>query len=504
MAFIKSNPIPNKNVYTTKGLYIGKTEAEGENNPGQGLKEYYEDFLNIDHEIASGKFLIVGRKGVGKSAYVKHLCDNSSLENEILCDVVKKNNIALQKIIQSMPNELDGKACHIYEWIILTELVKLLLSNINLRYSEGYEALQKFQEKNSGIINVDKWMPVSVTQSNTFEVNFYPLKKAFPMHFGKNLENSQSKAPFYMIIPSLREIVMKMLAYDANKGINYIVLFDDLDVHFDLTSQEHKTELMDLIRIARDYNTNYFPNQDIKVILMLRDDIAMYLDGISPDKNKIFSSYEYRLQWYESDKVASEEHSKLRNFINKRIEIGLNKLGVDTTNTDSWSKLIDNKISPDYKFKTAFKYILDFTFYRPRDLVAFFNGIGEYNFRLPLNSDDVKKLLVKYIEWNVSEIKDELSNLYSSYQIDDIFSFLREVAFTAGANYEEIKGLLKDFELTDRDFETLLNYNYLIPKDERDRQYFSYREKNLCINLEECSFVLPKCLYCYFRRDKIN
>ena len=110
MPFISSTP-PRFSSNTTKGLYIGKVEAEGENNPGQGLKEYYEDYLNINNALAEGKFIIVGRKGVGKSAYVKHLCDNSSLENEILCDVVKNDNISLHKILQLMPNEIENKAC---------------------------------------------------------------------------------------------------------------------------------------------------------------------------------------------------------------------------------------------------------------------------------------------------------------------------------------------------------------------------------------------------------
>lgn len=88
MAFIKSTS-QNKNGKSTKDLYLGKAEAKDENDPGQGLKEYYEDFLDIDSAVIEGRFLFIGRKGVGKSAYVKHLSDNSSLGNGILCRVVK-------------------------------------------------------------------------------------------------------------------------------------------------------------------------------------------------------------------------------------------------------------------------------------------------------------------------------------------------------------------------------------------------------------------------------
>lgn len=72
--FIKSVPISGSNGKTTKGLYLGNPEAEGENNPNQGLKEFYEDYLQIDNAIAQGRFIIVGRKGVGKSA--SYTCSN--------------------------------------------------------------------------------------------------------------------------------------------------------------------------------------------------------------------------------------------------------------------------------------------------------------------------------------------------------------------------------------------------------------------------------------------
>lgn len=499
MPFISSTP-PRFSSNTTKGLYIGKVEAEGENNPGQGLKEYYEDYLNINNALAEGKFIIVGRKGVGKSAYVKHLCDNSSLENEILCDVVKNDNISLHKILQLMPNEIENKACLIYEWIILTEFVKLLLSNENLKYSNGYDALSKFQSINSGLVSLDKWMSVSETTTKSFEVNFYPLKKAFPLNFAKHLEHPQSKAPFYRIIPSLREIVVQMLAYEANIGINFIVLFDDLDVHFNLRSVEQKSELMDLIRVARDYNTKYFPNQNIKVVLMLRDDIAMQLDGIAPDKNKIFSSYEYKLQWYEADKDMSDEYSKLRQFINRRIKIGLNKIGIDAKGKDPWSVLVNNAKSLDYKGKTAFKYILDYTFYRPRDFVAFFKDIGDYSYKLPLNSDCIKSLVTRYVNWNAQEIKDELTNLYSKEQINDLFKLLKKVAdMSGGVRYEDIINMMNECNLTIEDFENLVYYNYLIPNN-GDIQYFSYREADRVGNWEDYTYSLPKGLYHYFKQ----
>lgn len=504
MAFIKSSSLIN-NGKNTKGLYLGKTEAEGENNPGQGLKEYYEDFLNIDSAVVEGRFLLVGRKGVGKSAYVKHLSDNSSLDNELLCCVVKSDGRKLSKVLQSIPNDVENKASLIYEWIILSELVKLLLSNTNLQYADGYDALRRFQIKNSGIVDVDKWMPVSESSAKDLEVFCYDLIKAFPVQFGKHFKKTESRAPFYRVIPSLREVVIKMLGYDANKGINYIVVFDDLDIHFDLRNDEHKSELMDLIRVSRDYNEQYFPNRDIKVLLMLRDDIAMQLDGVAPDANKIFSSYRYRLQWYNSAKEATDNDSKLRQFINKRIEVGFTKLGIKFNHSDPWKSLVDEEVIGEYGGKSAFKYILDCTFYRPRDLVAIFTNIGKCNYQLPLSPIIIRKLLKEYVSWNAHEVKDELSNLYNKEQIEKMFSVFSNIANAPfGYNYRDLIADLKQNGFSEIDFDLMIDYNFIVPKDDKDRQYYSYRESEKIETPEKYYYSLPKCIYLFFKPFKIS
>ena len=503
MTFIKSNP-PVRNGKTTKGLYIGKPEAEGETTKQYNFSDYYEDFLDINSAIINGKFIIVGRKGVGKTAYVKHLCDNSSLERELLCNVVNSNNSYLQKIIQSVPDGIGNKASLIYEWIILTEFVRLIISNQNLQYSKGYDELKRFEQKNSGIVDIDKWMSVTETESVKLDVNYYDLVKCFPVIFGKHLDRTQSKAPFYKIIPSLRNVVVEMLGYDANSGINYIVLFDDLDIHFNLRNEDQKKDLMELIRISRDYNTKYLPNQDMRVIILLRDDIAMQLDGIAPDKNKIFSSYEYKLQWYNTIKEASEEKSKLRLFINKRIAIGLKAKKIKYDENDPWSSLIDDRPHEKYKWKTAFKYILDCTLYRPRDLVAFFSDIGDCDYHIPLSPIEVSKCLRRYVGWNAREIKDELSNMYSKKQIDSIFSIFRFVANSnVSVNYDMLLDLFLKNELSEDDLLLLIDYNLFVPKDDTDRQYFSYRENHRLDNPQSYIYSLPKCLYFYFKPNLI-
>lgn len=483
---------------------MGTTEAEGENNPGQGIREYYEDYLEIKNAVASGKFIITGRKGVGKTAFVKYLCNNSSLDNEMLCSLVKYNTKTLVKIIQGIPDEISDKYCLVHEWIILSEMVKLLLKNTNAKYSDGYDAIRKFSEKNSGILDITKWMTVSQEQTTSFEVNFYDLWKWKPGKFGKSFKSSQIRAPFYSLIPSLRNIISEILAYDVCEGINFFVIFDDLDIGLDLNNDQHKNELMDLIRIARDYNTLYFPSQESRVLLMLRDDIAMRLDGIAPDKNKIFSSYEYNLNWYDSDKDLSEKNSHIRAFINRRIAIGLEKLGIEYDHSDAWNSLVEEGYSPVYYPKSAFKFVLDCTFYRPRDLIALFKDIGKCNYPIPIGPENMKTLISKYAYWNAMEIKDELSNLFSRKDIETIFGLLRRISDSReGFSYDEIVSEIGRLHLREDTFAILLDYCLIVPMDKQEYFYYSYREKIRLEHEEDYRYKLSKALYIHFKPQSL-
>lgn len=483
---------------TTKWINLGKPEAEGEK---EELKDFFEDFLNINDQISEGKFVITGRKGAGKSAYVQYLLNNEGEDYDMYCRFIPRDRIVLEKMIHAIPDTVGSKNEIIFEWIVLTSMVSLILRHKNGNGSKGYKELSEFEKKNSGLSNVDKWMLVEENITNGYTVNFSSLLKAFPAIFDKSFSRKTMRAPFYTLIPQLSEIVKEMLGYHVYRDINFFIIFDDLDVNFDLKDKNHKEDLLSLLRIARKYNTQVFPNKDTRVLIMLRDDIALQLDGVSSDKNKFFSSYEYNLNWYDRDLSKSEEESFLRKFINKRISVCFNKLTLKYDKRDPWKSLVENE-AEEYGKDTAFKYILNYTFFRPRDLVAFFNGIGNMTIPMPIKPADVKKLLISYVEWNATEIKDELSNLYTDQEIGKLFNVFSKMAIPNSKwAYNDILDFFIGENLCEYDFEKMIEYNFIIPKDEKDFQYFTYRERPRVNKNSDYYYCLPKCIYVYFTKQ---
>lgn len=53
--------------------------------------------------------------------------------------------------------------------------------------------------------------------------------------------------------------------------------------------------------------------------------------------------------------------------------------------------------------------------------------------------------------------------------------------------------------MSEKDFDLLVDYNLLVPRDDWKRQYYSYRESVRIEDPENYTYMLPKSLYLYFK-----
>ena len=494
---------PNYFRNTTKGIYLGVPEAEGEIREGQSLLDFFEDYMGILQDIKNEKFIITGRKGSGKSAIVKYFRDNSSEEKELYSATVKNSDVVMEKIIQTIDNPDDDIYTHLYEWIILTKFVKLLLETHDVKGTQEYNALLNFQRKNSGLLNVDEWKTINLEKADSRQLNFSPFKGVFQAELGRTIRSNNIKADFITFIPALREIVMKMLRFQGLERFNFLVLFDDLDINFKLSRPADKKRLLNLIRITRDYNMGYLLGTRSKILIFIRDDVSNHLMGTEADKSKLFASYETRLNWYNENE--NEEETLLRFFINKRIKLALEKKGIKCEGGDAWKVLVDNTPCKEYNNKTAFKYILDFTYYLPRDLLMVFRDLEKKDYKIPMKPSDVKILLKEYVSKKKDEITDELVILFeeSKNEIETIIEALRDLSNRPYNSMGSVLECLNNHGLNENIFSILLDYNLLVPRDEKGNLYYKYRNQQWIGDLSSYAFRLPKCLYCYFHNNAI-
>lgn len=491
---------------TTKNFFIGNPEAEGEGIDGDfSFSDFFEDFMGITEEISKGKFLVLGRKGSGKSAYAKYIQDYSDGSTEFYSCLLKDSDIDIESVVQKLPAEIPNKNILLFEWIILTRLIKMIIGTRQAQWSDNVRALEDFYQKNSGLVQLDKLALVNATDENSYGLNVEGLAGVLTSMFGKKSIKTYVHAPFYSFVPTLKEIVAETLKYESLADTEFIVMFDDLDVKFSLKSIDNQRKLMDLIRVARDYNTSILKGTKARILVFLRNDIAQRLEGVSSDKTKILGTYGYTINWYDhADARKDESRILLRKLINKRLSANFNKFGYRIYDNDPWNSFVRNQ-DRAYGKKSAFKYILDCTFYRPRDLLNIFKGIGKHEYRLPLSPNDIFNLLRSYATSNFGEITDEISVIYDRQQINAIKGVLGDIARDwSNVNYQKLTDIIRSHGLQNDVISTLVEYSLLIPYDrDSKKHYFSYREDIMLDNLERYSYTTPHCITLYFNADKV-
>jgi uncharacterized protein YihD (DUF1040 family) len=161
--------------------------------------------------------------------------------------------------------------------------------------------------------------------------------------------------------------------------------------------------------------------------------------------------------------------------------------------------------------KSSFKYILDHTFYRPRDFILFFKDISQKKFKIPLGFQEVNKMIGDYSYLIIDEIKNELTCKYTGDEINKILQGFKEIARheSDSLNFEEISEIYneKGFkESLEEVLDDLYSYSYLFQIDSNNKRYIKFREKiepDSKFLSKERNFILHPAIKVYFRNNNV-
>ena len=489
----------------TSDMFIGSPEAESEaTNTPIKLSEFFEDYLNIFQPLNEEKFIIVGRKGSGKTAVGEAIYNLSQSSPNVFCKFIKKTDIDVEYIVQiGQENGYTIKVSLLYKWLMLTHMLDLLTQNEKLTNHPAMNHLRKFVNRNRGFIDIRKGEVVEMMRKSGFSVGVEYLNRALTAMGSKEITVKESKPDFTKLLPGLEMVVLDLMQHDTDN--QYIIIFDDLDVGYSTKVQSNIDTMAELLRMVRYFNVDCLGrrNIDSKVLVLLRDDIEKSV-LFTADMGKIFNAYAVELNWYEDCYRYDEKNLMLRQFINKRIKVNFQKKGYVINNqSDPWTSFVDEQSF--YGGKTGVKYILDYTFFRPRDLILFFKDINTMKLPLPLSSDTIKKnLLGRYAVAMVKDLKGELSLANDKDAVEKVFKTLRNFSNRDPFTYDDLYDALKTQRISEDDIpeliESLFEYS-LIGNFESGNVLFKFREgavENLEIN-KEMNFILHYLLQAYYK-----
>jgi len=457
-----------------KDLYFGKNDGKEEAAFNQDFDHFYFNYDdNYSKILQPDKFLLLGRKGSGKSILAEYILKESKKsENPWFCEIVSYKEFNFNEMIfLKSENVTPNEYTEIWHWLTLINISKMLLKDQSLTHNLEYEKLRRFFIQNYNSIEIDSNKVIQITKKNEINASF--LKEILSLGGGTSSEKLLETGSYINYIENLECTVIELLQKSNNK---YNVIFDELDDKFQNEST-YKSILISLIKNTARLNRKLFSlGTKCKIMVLMRTDIMNILND--PDLNKIYMDNSVTIDWGDSVNKFSPLLQMIYTKIRKsmKTEKAANKI----SDYEIYSTFLPDNIST----RTSEEYILGRTFFRPRDVVTYFNLIT--NNRDFGNSDRFEwfhftKCEQQYSDYFFREIKNEMCGHFSDSFISESFKLLsqfRKVEFT----YSEILKFFEESKIfqeieVDKALDALFKFGALGNKwynDKKDRYFYSW------------------------------
>lgn len=298
------------------------------------------------------KFMVLGRKGSGKTALVRHFAEGTSS----LSRAINLRGYPWPLHAERKDNGASDVEAYVASWryLIAVQFASLLLTRAESDTSNNSKAIRAFFKDNYG--------GTTPALSDVLRPNRLKLSKfSFePQILGNKLGGVSLERKDSVFGRELDALTDSLLVAVKTLGArlkvpNLFLLFDELDQGLTTLDNSRKQMLIGLILAARAVRKTLSDSSvPMSPIIFLRTDLWEDLEF--SDKNKITETHTLPLEW------NSEELLKL---VNARLTA---RLGSGSC----WTNVADAALMRGAQ--TKWDHILARTFLRPRDVIAFLNS----------------------------------------------------------------------------------------------------------------------------------
>lgn len=385
---------------------FGAIDADADNL----LRECFQTHPAYIEARDFSRFLVLGRKGSGKTAIFKRLV--SEREHDFFSyghsfEDYPWQHHDLQAQV-GVPEE--RRYVHSWKYLILMGLAKVLLNSDHSQpWSE--EALDSLSAVEAFVIDSYGSRDPDLRQlfSPEKELRFKgTLRLPFLDVTGERLRVRDLPIHVQDVNRAMQEHVVRTL----NPDNRYYVCFDQLDLGFTVTQPQYAQRLIGLILAARDLVLAAREvDKRLNVIVFLRDDI--YQDLQFEDKNKITENFATYVRWSEGGTDLT-----LRSLMESRFSQALSEGAAKV----EWEDVFDEtKEMPSRQSK--YQHMCARTFLRPRDMIKFCNAVLEaYKEQRSPREPKFDNAAIHaardiYSEYLLNELDDEIAKHAPNYKV---------------------------------------------------------------------------------------
>lgn len=413
-----------------KEFSFGFADAEKEFSRSIDIIEnaYYDPNDYVEKIINGYHFLVMGRKGVGKTALGAKIESVSQKNNMFTVYRINLSDFDYSTFRKLGSAKEGGGFKYTTSWksILLLALYKHL-SDIEFEGYDKIDLLEMIEKlKKLGLIpDTNLTKVVKIIAKNGFNVSI-PL-------VGELGKDSAEKEVVVKSASEISEVLTEVLLNSDILLPKIIIIIDGLDDVLRLKTKN--LEIVSGLLRTCDYLNELFIKQNFKIkfVLLARKDIIGACND--PDLNKITRDSGLEIEWVQNTNDEMNASSLME----------IVKLRFDNSSVDgksiAWTDVFMNKAT---KRKTSWKYLLENTLQRPRDIIQFLVECQKLYPELEkLDSEEFLFAMGKYSEnYFYEELKNELSGFVPdehTEKLSMIFSALGKTAFT----YNEWLGMVE-------------------------------------------------------------
>ncbi|USI63884.1 hypothetical protein LO769_04525 [Lactococcus lactis subsp. lactis] len=415
-----------------RDVTFGKSDGYNESLEPNFSEMFYEDTGSYQKLLDTRNYIIIGRKGTGKTTLASYYKYKSNLNKNEICDQRFANDFIQKKLLNFAQEDINKDETSLFwEYVFLldlgAELVKFyrkrrFLSVNKLVQSNKIKELEKILKNEQTRID-----NITSSTSNEDEVSsgFTAGKKSSLTLNGNSKYTSSEtlskrRAIYYEEQPNLKKLVFELLKKSKQKIVLFYDDMDQFEEFMDLLS--FKSLMKHMIYSADKLNHELYSFKSTKICLVFREDIVEMMNAQANNLNKQITDSKVEISWFDTAYSEPWEHPLMQMILYKIKKSQPN----NTKNLEEiYTEMFDRNV---------FEFLMERSFGRPRDLIQYLNL---YKDEFPEDEKIIIKKLLKveqkYSKWFYNEILNELSisqDKEAIAQVIDIISARGYVSFT--------------------------------------------------------------------------
>lgn len=393
-----------------KDVEFGKSDGAKEAMHPNFSEMFYGEGGHFDALSNSDKYLIIGRKGTGKTTLSSYAHQIFTKDKNYLSKQCFANDFIEKKLLNFADDEINREENSLFwEYVFLLQIGETILDYYNglPLYSPfrifQYNSISRLKE----MIDSEQSRIESVVTNSTYEQGASigaSVGSRVKVNTGMTSKNSDSesitkrRAKYYEQLPELKRLVLLLLK-KSNKRI--VIFYDDMDQFEEDIDHDYFMSLMkNMIYSADKLNTVLASYNKSKICLVLRKDIIDYLQHITNNLNKQITDSGIEIRWFNTGYKESHEHPLMKMILHK----------IKNSNKEEFATMSLADIDKQMFEKDVFEFLMKRGFGRPRDIVSYLNFYKE-------SFPEVEKISINnlvaieqtYSKWFNDELLNELA-----------------------------------------------------------------------------------------------